>query len=214
MVPPDSAAGDPTAAGTPPAPAPDFESLLRQVLAPAFGAALHLTCNRQDAEDLVQEAALRAFRSFHTFTQGTNFKAWFFRILLNRFYTAYRRRRPEASLQELEDAHELYLYGRANAAGLRGPDADPARRTLDVLARADITAALDALPDDYRVACTMYFIEDFSYQEIADMLGIPIGTVRSRLHRGRRMLQKALWRHAVDQGLVGPGASRAEGENA
>jgi RNA polymerase sigma-70 factor, ECF subfamily len=193
--------------------AEDFEALLRGVVGPALGAALRLTANRQDAEDLVQEAALNAFKSFGTFQPGTNFKAWFFRILMNCFYTSHRRRRPESSIEELEDAHELYLYERTAAAGLHDRGTDPAKLALGQIASEDIARALESLPEEYRVVCTMYFIEDFAYQEIADMLGIPVGTVRSRLHRGRKMLQKRLWELAVDQGIVPTRPARDGGDD-
>ncbi len=195
-----------------PAPPADFETLLAQVIDVAYGTALRLTMNRQDAEDLVQDAALLAFRAFGSFQPGTNFKAWFFRIMLNRFYSSRRKQRPEQSLQDLGDVHELYLYSRTAEAGLQGPETDPARLTLGRLAGDAIARALASLPDEFRVVCTMYFMEDFSYQEIADMLEIPVGTVRSRLHRGRKLLQQRLWALALDQGIVqGPGP-RAGGE--
>jgi RNA polymerase sigma-70 factor (ECF subfamily) len=183
-------------------PSADVEALLLGVLGPALGAALRLTANRQDAEDLVQEAALNAFRAFDSFQPGTNFKAWFFRILMNCFYTSHRRRRPETSMQDMEESHDWYLYERTREEGLHERSADPARLTISQMAGDDIARALEALPEDFRVVCTMYFMEDFSYQEIADMLSIPVGTVRSRLHRGRKILQKLLWELAVDQGIV------------
>jgi RNA polymerase sigma-70 factor (ECF subfamily) len=162
---------------------------------------LRLTGNRQDAEDLVQEAALSAFRGRATFAPGSNFKAWFFKILLRCFYGAHRKRRPEQSLADVEDAHEMILYKHAFEAGLLSQD-DPVQATIGRLASDDIAAALAALPDTYRAVCTMYLMEDFSYEEIGEMLGVPLGTVRSRLHRGRAMLQKRLWTLAVDQGIV------------
>lgn len=183
-------------------PLADFEALLRSVLRPAFGAALRLTANRHDAEDLVQDAALLCFRSFGTFRPGTNFKAWFFRILMNCFYSRHRRRRSECSMHDLEDAHELYLYARTAEVGLHGPSTDPAKLAIGQIASEDIAKALESLPEEYRTVCTLYFVEDFAYQEIADVLGIPVGTVRSRLHRGRRMLQKRLWQLAEDQGII------------
>lgn len=188
--------------------AAEFEALLRGVLPAAFGTALHLTGNREDAEDLVQEAALNAFRGFGGFERGTNFKAWFFRILLNCFHGS--RRPATASLYELEDSHLLYLYAQTRAQGWGG---DPARELFDRLTSADVARALAALPEEFRVVSTLYFVEDFSYQEIADVVGIPLGTVRSRLHRGRRMLQKRRWRLAEDQGLVaGERPARPGGE--
>ncbi len=183
----------------------DFERLLAGVVKVAYGTALRLTMNRQDAEDLVQEAALLAFKAFGSFQPGTNFKAWFFRIMLNSFYSSRRRKRPEHSLEDVEEVDALYLYSRTAEAGLHGQDVDPARLTLGRMASDDIAAALASLPDEFRMACTMYFMEDFSYQEIAQMLGIPVGTVRSRLHRGRKLLQKRLWELAVDRGIVSPG---------
>jgi RNA polymerase sigma-70 factor (ECF subfamily) len=179
----------------------DFEMMLRNVVSAAYGVALRLTGNRQDAEDLVQEAALSALRSRHTFRVGSNFKAWFLKIVMNHFYTAYRRQRPVTSIQDVEDAHEMYLFERTSEAGFLR-QSDPVQATLGKLATEDVAAALASLPDEFRTVCTMYLMDDFSYEEIAEMLGIPLGTVRSRLHRGRRMLQKRLWKLAVDQGIV------------
>jgi len=185
----------------------DFEMMLRTVITAAYGVAYRLTGNRQDAEDLVQEAALSALRGRNTFRAGSNFKAWFFKIVMNRFYTAHRKQRPLASIQDVEDAHEMYLYERTAEAGFMQRN-DPVEATIGRLASEDVAAALASLPDEFRTVCTMYLMDDFSYEEIADMLGIPLGTVRSRLHRGRRMLQKRLWLLAVDQGIV-PGTSRS-----
>ena len=179
----------------------EFEAELGAIVDTVFRTALRLTGNRQDAEDLVQEAALSAYRGRATFAAGTNFKAWFFKILLRCFYGAHRKRRPEHSIADVEDAHEMILYMHAYEAGLLSQD-DPVEATIGRLASDDIAAALDALPDIYRAVCTMYLMEDFSYEEIGEMLGVPLGTVRSRLHRGRAMLQKRLWTLAVDQGIV------------
>ena len=179
----------------------EFEAELSAIVDTLYRTALRLTGNRQDAEDLVQEAALSAFRGRATFAPGSNFKAWFFKILLRCFYGAHRKRRPEQSLADVEDAHEMILYMHAAEAGLLSQD-DPVQATIGRLASDDIAAALEALPDTYRAVCTMYLMEDFSYEEIGEMLGVPLGTVRSRLHRGRAMLQKRLWTLAVDQGIV------------
>jgi RNA polymerase sigma-70 factor, ECF subfamily len=180
----------------------DFDVLLRGVLGPAFGMALRITGNRQDAEDLVQEASLAAYRGFATFQPGTNFKAWFFRIMINCFLTSRRRARPETSLQDLEDSHAAYFFMRTAEAGLHGEFDDPAAATIGQMAQEDVARALAALPEEFRVVCTLYFMEDLAYQEIADILQVPVGTVRSRLHRGRKMLQKRLWKVAEDQGIV------------
>jgi RNA polymerase sigma-70 factor (ECF subfamily) len=180
----------------------DFDMLLRNVLAPAFGTALRMTGNRHDAEDLIQEASLAAYRGFATFQRGTNFKAWFFRIMMNCYLTSRRRARPETSMEDLEDSHAAYLFMRTAEAGLHGRFEDPAAATIGQMAQDDVASALEALPEEFRVACTLYFMEDLQYQEIAEILGLPVGTVRSRLHRGRKMLQKRLWKVAEDQGIV------------
>lgn len=188
----------------PPAAAPaDFESLLAPVVDRAYGTALRLTGNRDDAQDLVQEAALLAFRGFHTFTPGTHFRAWFFRILVNCFYASQRKKRPEQSLEGLEEEAPLvHLFVQTYHNGMHGPGRDPAREVLDRIEGEDVARAMDSLPEEFRVACTLYFMEDLSYQEIADVAGVPVGTVRSRLHRGRKLLQKRLWQAALDAGLA------------
>lgn len=178
-----------------------FDELLTPLLDRLYGTALHLTRNRADAEDLVQDAVLLACRGFHTFRPGTNFKAWMFRILTNCFYSAHRRRRAE-TIVELDDATEQYIRSRSVEAGLSVDGADPGRAALARIETEQVAAALDTLPEEYRVVATMYFMEDFRYQDIAEILAIPLGTVRSRLHRARRMLQKRLWRTALDHGLT------------
>ncbi len=181
---------------------PGFEELLEPLLGSLYGAALHMTRNRADAEDLVQEATLLAFRAFHTFRPGTNFKAWIYRILTNAFCSSYRRRRNERGLCSLEEATEQFLFIRSGDTGVRADQMDPARSALGRLESEKVAAALQDLPEEYRVVATLYFMEDFRYQDIAEVLGIPVGTVRSRLHRARRMLQKRLWQIAADHGLL------------
>ncbi len=185
--------------------AEDFEALLTPLLDAAYGTALHMTRNRDDAEDLVQEAALQAFRAFDTFQPGTNFKAWFFRILTNLFINKYRQklRQPEIdTFHELDDAPMLHLYRQTRNLGLHSWNSDPAALVIDKLEATQVAAAIGALPEEYRIVAALYFVEEFSYQEIADLVACPVGTVRSRLHRGRRMLQKALWRIVEDQGVI------------
>ena len=182
-----------------------FESCLRPILTAVYGTALHLTRDRDDAEDLVQEAALQAFRAFDSFQEGTNFKAWFFRILTNLFINAYRKRQrtPEVeTLSESDDAPALYLFKRTRELGMHARSQDPAALVIEHLEAEQISRAIAALPEDYRVVSALYFMEEFSYQEIAEIVGCPVGTVRSRLHRGRRMLQKALWYIAEQQGII------------
>lgn len=185
----------------------DFEALFNPLLPMAFGTAMRLTRNHAEAEDLVQDAALLAFRGFDSFERGTNFKAWFFRILTNAFYSRHRKDKHERNNVSTEDIPPLYLYARTAEAGLQGSP-DPAASIMDRLDSEQVAAALDALPIEYRVVATLYFIEDFSYQQIAEVVGCPVGTVRSRLHRGRRMLQKALWQVAKERGIAARSSGR------
>jgi RNA polymerase sigma-70 factor (ECF subfamily) len=180
----------------------EFEGLIAPILQMAYGTAVRLTRDRTEAEDLVQDAALLAYRAFGTFQPGTNFKAWFFRILTNAFYSRHRKEKHEKANLSTEDVPALYLYRKTAEAGLQGPESDPALAIMDRLDTERVNEALDTLPEDYRAVATLYFIEDFSYQQIAQVLECPVGTVRSRLHRGRRMLQKALWDIAVERGIV------------
>jgi RNA polymerase sigma-70 factor (ECF subfamily) len=192
----------PTRAEAAPTGRETLDELLNPLLDRAYGFALRLLRNRADAEDLVQEGALAACRGFGTFQPGTNFKAWFFRILTNCYYNRHRRQRHEGPTADLDETPQLYLYGRTAELGLYRDTADPAGALLSRLDGEQIAAAVYALPEEYRVVSTLYFIEDLSYATIADIVGIPIGTVRSRLHRGRKILQKLLWRIAVDGGVV------------
>jgi RNA polymerase sigma-70 factor, ECF subfamily len=179
-----------------------FQTLLVAVLSPAFGYALRLTRNRADAEDLVQDASLLAFRARDSFQPGTNFKAWFFQILTRGFWARHRTQQRRPATVDLEDTPDLFLYSRSAAAGLPWEGDDPASQLIDRLGSERVAAAIGQLPEEYGVVCTLCFMEDFAYHEIAQVLGIPIGTVRSRLHRGRKMLQKVLWRLAEESGIV------------
>ena len=182
-----------------------FESSLTPILTAVYGTALHMTRNRDDAEDLVQEAALQAFRAFESFQEGTNFKAWFFRILTNLFINAYRKRHREPeidTLSDLENAPALYLFKQTREIGMHAWTPDPAALVIEKVEAEEVGRAIAALPEDYRIVSALYFMEEFSYQEIAEIVGCPVGTVRSRLHRGRRMLQKALWHIAEQQGII------------
>lgn len=180
----------------------DFDVLLRPLLDAAYRTAYRLTGNAGDAEDLVQDASLLAWRGFRSFEAGTNFRAWFFRILTNAFYSRYRKARREGPAVELEEVPELYLWSQGSASGWNDVLRDPATALLARLDAEEVNAAIAALPEEYRVVAALYFMDDLPYQEIADMLGVPIGTVRSRLHRARRLLQRALWDAAVQRGLV------------
>jgi RNA polymerase sigma-70 factor (ECF subfamily) len=178
-----------------------FEDLLAPVLARAYGTALHMTRNAADAEDLVQDAVLRALRGFSSFRTGTNFRAWFLRILTNSFYSTYRKHRREERDVALEEVPPVYLFQQSTTAGLDRLG-DPVALTVGRLDADEVSTALDALPEEFRVVATLYFLDDLKYDEIAEVLDVPIGTVRSRLHRARRLLQKRLWNVALDHGLV------------
>ena len=179
-----------------------------------YAAAMRMTRNKADAEDLVQETYLKAYRAFGGFQAGTNLRAWLYRILTNTFINTYRakKRRPEES--DLDDVEDLYLYRRLG--GLEGATAGRSAEdeVLDQITEGEVKAAIEALPDQFRMAVLLADVEGFQYKEIAEILDIPIGTVMSRLHRGRRALQKSLFefgreRRLVDQPvaqpLVGPG---------
>ena len=175
-----------------------FESQLSPVLDVAYGYAYKLAGNQEDAMDLVQEAAVQAFRSYGTFQQGTNFKAWFMKILTNKFYKSKAREKSRATTVPIEDAEDLYLYREAGKAGVR----DTAEQIFDQIDQESVQKAIEELPEEYRVVCLLYFLNDFSYEEIAQAADVPIGTVRSRLHRGRKLLQKTLWQIAEARGIV------------
>jgi RNA polymerase sigma-70 factor (ECF subfamily) len=183
-----------------------FESLFTSLANSAFGVAVRFTGNRADAEDLVQEAALQAFRGFDSFEPGTNFKAWFFRILTNCYFSRRRREKSRPVTSDLDDTPDLYLYARSAETGFPTTGPDPAAQLLDKLGTERVAAAIARLPEEYRVVSTLYFMEDFSYQEISRVLQCPVGTVRSRLHRGRKMLQKSLWQMAEEDGIVSSSA--------
>jgi len=175
-----------------------FQISLDPVLEVAYGYAVKLTHNRDDAMDLVQEASIQSFKSIHTFETGTNFKAWFMKILPAKFYKSKARAAKRSNTVALEDAEDLYLFIESDKAGVR----DTASEVLDKLDAEEVQRAIDDLPEEFRVVCLLYFMNDFSYEEIAKTAEIPIGTVRSRLHRGRRALQKSLWLIAAERGIV------------
>ncbi|MBI4553477.1 MAG: sigma-70 family RNA polymerase sigma factor [Candidatus Latescibacteria bacterium] len=177
-----------------------FESHLTPILDAAYGIALHLTHNRDDAADVIQEAAFRAFRAFHTFQEGTRFKSWFFRILTNVFLEVVRKKQREPEVEEVPE--DLYLYTQTRNLGLHSGNSDPASVILRKIEAEQVQDAIAALPEEYRIVSALYFMEELSYQEIADIAGCPVGTVRSRLHRGRKLLQKALWQIAERQGII------------
>jgi len=179
-----------------------FTAQAMEYMPSLYSAALRMTRNPADAEDLVQETYLRAYRGFGSFEQGTNLKAWLYRILTNTFINRYRaaKRRPDET--DLEEVEDFYLYRRLG--GLEGARASRSAEDelLDVLTEDEVKDAVESLPEQFRLAVLLADVEGFSYKEIAEILDIPIGTVMSRLHRGRRALQKRLYEFAAGRGLI------------
>jgi RNA polymerase sigma-70 factor (ECF subfamily) len=176
-----------------------FEAEALPLLNGMYSAAFRLTRNAADAEDLVQETFLRAYRSFHQFEEGTNLKAWLYRILTNTFINNYRKRQREPQTVSDEEVEDWYLYSRMARGGAE-PSAEAT--VLESLPDEDVQEALSSLPEQFRVAVLLADVEGFSYKEIAEITGVPIGTVMSRLHRGRRALEKRLWEVVRERGLV------------
>lgn len=176
-----------------------FERDVLPLLPNLYGAALRLTRNPQDAEDLVQETYLRAYRGFAGFEEGTNLRAWMYRILMNTFINTYRKRQREPVTVGDDEIEDWYLFDRLGGSGV---EASAESEVLERLPDEDVQRALEALPENFRMAVLLADVEGFSYKEIAEILDIPIGTVMSRLHRGRKALQKALWETVRERGLV------------
>jgi RNA polymerase sigma-70 factor (ECF subfamily) len=182
-----------------------FATSAMQFAPQLYNAALRMTRNRADAEDLVQETYLRAYRSYATFEEGTNLRAWLFRILTNTFINAYRSKQRRPQETDLGDIEDLYLYrriGQVNPASISAED-----QLLDLFTDDEVKAALEDLPEAFRLPVLLADVEEFSYKEIAEMLDIPIGTVMSRLHRGRKAMHKRLFDFAQARGLVVPSQS-------
>jgi RNA polymerase sigma-70 factor (ECF subfamily) len=176
-----------------------FERDALPLLPGLYSAALRLTRNPSDAEDVVQETFLRAYRGFAGFQEGTNLKAWMYRILTNTFINSYRKKKRQPTEVLEDELPDWYLYDQLGGEGA----VDSAETTvLESIPDEDVRAALDALPEAFRMAVWLVDVEGFSYKETAEILDVPIGTVMSRLHRGRKALEKGLWEKVRERGLI------------
>jgi len=167
-----------------------------------YTAAMRMTRNPSDAEDLVQETYLKAYRGFASFEEGTNLRAWLYKIMTNSFINSYRagKRRPEKA--DLEDIEDLYLFKRIDKLGVLPGGRSAEEEVLEHITDYEVKQAIESLPESFRIAVLLADVEGFSYKEIADITHVPIGTVMSRIHRGRKALQKALHDYGVARGLL------------
>ena len=180
----------------------DFTNDAMQYAPQLFATALRMTRNRSDAEDLVQETFLKGWRAFDSYQQGTNLRAWLFRIMTNTFINKYnsQQRRPQET--ELDEVEELFLFRRMGAFDQSKMSQSAEDQMLELFTDDEVKNAIESLPETFRIPVLLSDVEGFSYKEIAEMLEVPIGTVMSRLHRGRKAMQKMLYEYAKERGLV------------
>jgi len=179
-----------------------FADLAMPHMSGLYAAAMRMTHNAADAEDLVQETYLRAYRGFEGFHEGTNLKAWLYKILTNTFINTYRAKKRRPDEVDLDDVPDFSLYRRMGGLEAVAANSSPETEVLDGIPDAEVKTALESLPEQFRIAVILCDIEQFSYKEIAAILDVPIGTVMSRIHRGRKLLQARLWDYAVEHGLA------------
>ena len=179
-----------------------FTSDAMQYAPQLFSTALRMTRNRSDAEDLVQETYIKGWRSFHTFQDGTNLRAWLFRIMTNTYINKYNAQKRKGTEVELDDVEELFLYKRLGSIDQSQLSSSAEDQMLELFTDDEVKNALEELPEDFRIPVLLSDVDGFSYKEIAEMLEIPIGTVMSRLHRGRKAMQKMLYEYARERGLI------------
>ncbi len=179
-----------------------FTELAMSYMPALYSAALRMTRSPQDAEDLVQETYLRAYRGFGGFQEGTNLKAWLYKILTNTFINTYRAKKRRPHEVDLDDTEDFFLYRRLGGLEAAAAQRSPESEVLDNIPDTLVKEALEALPEQFRMAVLLADVEGFSYKEIAEIMDVPIGTVMSRLHRGRKALQKQLWEFGRERGLL------------
>lgn len=179
-----------------------FTSEAMQYAPQLFSTALRMTRNRSDAEDLVQETYVKGWRSFHTFQEGTNLRAWLFRIMTNTYINKYNAKKRKGTEVELDDVEELFLYKRLGSIDQSQLSSSAEDQMLELFTDDEVKGALESLPEDFRIPVLLSDVDGFSYKEIAEMLEIPMGTVMSRLHRGRKAMQKMLYEFARERGLI------------
>ena len=180
----------------------DFTHDAMQHAPQLFSTAMRMTRNRSDAEDLVQETFIKAWRSFATYQQGTNLRAWLFRIMTNTYINKYNAQQRKPTETELDDVEELFLYKRLGSVDQSQLSQSAEDQMLSLFTDDEVKKALEELPDQFRIPVLMSDVEGFSYKEIAEILEIPLGTVMSRLHRGRKSMQKMLYEYAKERGLI------------
>ena len=180
----------------------EFESMAMPFMDQLYSHALRLTKNSSDAEDLVQETYLKGYRAFSTFEEGTNLRAWLFRILTNSFINNYRKKQRSFEEEDLDDVEDMYLHRRLESTLTPSLGMSAEDMLFERLTEEEIKDAVEDLPTQYREVVLLADVQGFSYKEIADILDIPDGTVMSRLHRGRAKLQKDLLEFASKRGLI------------
>jgi RNA polymerase sigma-70 factor (ECF subfamily) len=182
----------------------DFAEQAMEHMPALYNAALRMTRNPADAEDLLQETYLKAYRGFGSFQEGTNLRAWLYRILTNSYINTYRAKQRRPDEQELDEVEDHYFYNRLGGLEAARSGRSAEDELMDTITDAEVKAALEDLPENFRLPVILADVEGFSYKEIAEILDIPMGTVMSRLHRGRKGLEKRLYDFAVARGLTDP----------
>lgn len=183
----------------------EFEDIAMEHIDSLYSMAIRLVFNKDEAEDLVQETYLKAYRFFDTFQKGTNIKAWLFKILRNTFINKYRKTvnlPSEIFYEDVESVNSNLSYKQESDSGELTDTLESKYNELGNLMEDDVKRAIDSLPIEYKEAILLSDVEELSYNDIAEITNVPIGTVKSRLNRGRKLLQKSLWAYAKDRGFI------------